>query len=252
MKRRSWKINLRQASIVVLEGQFTQARANLLKAEEHACEVRIRLGAVPSGLHAVERRIDELESETSRILKDRQYQAGLVRKLLTASPLSKEGRTRLQELRNESRELQERKRQLQHEQRELESAYEFVAKKREWVAKLERALGSKRRKKEKIEELKAAAASNTATHRMMAQSIKRQLTRDPFCPYCGDHLGDVPHADHIYPIAKGGRSVARNMVWVCSSCNGQKRDLTLAAFISKLSLNRDQIEERLRNLGKDF
>lgn len=65
-------------------------------------------------------------------------------------------------------------------------------------------------------------------------------------------LGDEPHADHIYPVSKGGRSMPKNMVYVCAPCNSQKINLTLAGFIKKYNLDRDEIERRLQELGKEF
>ncbi len=62
----------------------------------------------------------------------------------------------------------------------------------------------------------------------------------------------TPHADHIHPLSKGGRSVAGNMVWVCANCNSMKRDLTLAGFVRKFGLDRQAIENRLQQLGKEY
>jgi hypothetical protein len=39
---------------------------------------------------------------------------------------------------------------------------------------------------------------------------------------------------------------------VCESCNLKKSDLTLQQFIKKYKLNRDEIEARLADMGKDY
>jgi hypothetical protein len=42
------------------------------------------------------------------------------------------------------------------------------------------------------------------------------------------------------------------MVWACSGCNNLKRDLTLTGFIRKYTLDREVIEARLEELGKEY
>ena len=117
---------------------------------------------------------------------------------------------------------------------------------------LEKAVAKKRAQQDSLVALRAAAASNATQTRRVGDAVKRKLTPQPWCPYCGGELGPNPHADHIYPVAKGGRSVPKNMVYVCSQCNSMKKDLTLAAFIRKFSLDRVAIEGRLQQLYKDF
>ena len=109
------------------------------------------------------------------------------------------------------------------------------------------------RRRFKHEELKVRAKRNDDEVRAMAFSVKKNISDiEHDCPYCGGGLGLTPHADHIYPVAKGGLSVTKNMVMVCAKCNLKKKDLTLREFISKFSMNRDEIEERLEKLGKSF
>jgi hypothetical protein len=88
--------------------------------------------------------------------------------------------------------------------------------------------------------------------RKVAISVKKRLPINPICPYCGDDIGHKPHADHIYPVSKGGRSTASNMVYICQNCNSKKRNLTLREFIVKYNLNREIIEKNLESLGKSF
>jgi len=110
----------------------------------------------------------------------------------------------------------------------------------------------KEAQKQRMAELRAAAATVTAESRELAAKLRRKMAKQGCCPYCGGELGNIPHADHIYPISKGGRSVERNLVFVCSTCNVKKSKLTLAAFIRTYQLNRDEIESRLTAIGKDF
>jgi 5-methylcytosine-specific restriction endonuclease McrA len=110
----------------------------------------------------------------------------------------------------------------------------------------------KEAQKQRIAELRAAAATVTAESRELAAKLRRKMAKQGCCPYCGGELGDIPHADHIYPVSKGGRSVERNLVFVCSTCNVKKSKLTLAAFIRTYQFDRDAIEARLTAMGKDF
>ncbi|MBI5140993.1 MAG: HNH endonuclease [Nitrospirae bacterium] len=110
----------------------------------------------------------------------------------------------------------------------------------------------KQLQKQRISELRAAAASANGTTRKLGSKVRNRIVKEKHCPYCGDPLGLTPHADHIYPVCKGGRSVERNMIFVCSSCNAKKAHLTLAAFIKLFNLNREAIEARLTAMKKDF
>lgn len=124
-----------------------------------------------------------------------------------------------------------------------------VIRAREKVAEIEERADRRLKKRRQDKALLASAAG---TSRNLAASIKRKLVKGHPCPYCGKSLGSDFHADHIYPVIKGGLSTIQNMVNVCSSCNLAKGDLTLSAFIRKLDLNRNEIESRLENLGKEF
>lgn len=108
------------------------------------------------------------------------------------------------------------------------------------------------KKEERIISLKNKAAETTRRKRTIADSIKKQLSKYPYCPYCFGEIGENPHADHIYPVSKGGESLQKNMVFVCNTCNLNKGDKTLSAFIKKYNLNRDKIEHELDILGKEY
>jgi len=101
--------------------------------------------------------------------------------------------------------------------------------------------------------LQALAATTTRQRRELARRISQQLrSEQSTCPYCGSELDSNAHADHIYPIAKGGLSILANMVLACPDCNSKKSDLTLRVFIQTYGLDREAIEVRLSQLGKDF
>ncbi len=110
----------------------------------------------------------------------------------------------------------------------------------------------KESKKEKQRAIKARVAKADEKTRVLAASVKLRLPQDHLYPYCGKDLGDSPHADHIYPVSRGGLSTSVNMVYVCTDCNAKKRDKTLRMFIEEFELDRIRIEERLSELGKEF
>lgn len=103
---------------------------------------------------------------------------------------------------------------------------------------------------------KAYAAAYFDESRKLAMSVKNEMHDQEEivtgCPYCGALLDDIPHADHIYPITKGGLSVKENMVFVCSKCNLRKSGMTLREFIEKTGLKRTFVETNLKKLGKIF
>ena len=109
-----------------------------------------------------------------------------------------------------------------------------------------------KRTKEILDRKKAQYATTVDETRNLAQSIKRRLPTNHNCPYCDGPLGENYHADHIYPVSKGGQSRESNMVNVCETCNLKKKDDTLNTFIRKYGLNRDSIERNLIKLGKEI
>jgi 5-methylcytosine-specific restriction endonuclease McrA len=125
------------------------------------------------------------------------------------------------------------------------------------IADLDNCIHAQREKSSRIDDLKARAATNELETRNLAQAhrrkIDKQLSLFKNCPYCDNpNFSQDPHLDHIYPVSKGGQSRIKNLVFVCSSCNQRKRDLTLAAFINKYELNSLKIYERLHLLSKEF
>jgi len=113
------------------------------------------------------------------------------------------------------------------------------------------------RERAKLEPIRARAAAYEKKQREHAKSIRgeleKQLHQVPFCPYCASALSiDNAHADHIYPVSKGGLSTRKNMVFICATCNVLKGGLTLRQFIKKAGRNEEEIYERLEELGKDY
>jgi 5-methylcytosine-specific restriction endonuclease McrA len=108
----------------------------------------------------------------------------------------------------------------------------------------------------KVDHYKAyAAAYFDQTRKLGAIIRKRLLEQEDFligCPYCGNAMGEIPHADHIYPVSKGGLSTIKNMVLVCSACNIRKSDYTLREFIKRCSLDRNFVEKNLEILKKTY
>lgn len=113
------------------------------------------------------------------------------------------------------------------------------------------------KKQEQHHELKAKAKAYDDEQREYAKSIrnkiKHQLHEYPNCPYCGVPLL-IPqaHADHIYPIAFGGLSTTKNMVFVCQDCNKKKKTRTLREFIKEFGLDEEFVFQNLEKLKKKF
>lgn len=65
----------------------------------------------------------------------------------------------------------------------------------------------------------------------MTKQLRQQIKeRDNYtCQICGKYMPDEVglEIDHIYPIAKGGKSVSSNLQVLCSVCNNKKRDKIL-------------------------
>ena len=111
--------------------------------------------------------------------------------------------------------------------------------------------------KDKLQEIRARAASNELEIRAQAKrfrsDVEKQMRVFNNCPYCEATLdpGNA-HLDHIYPVSKGGQSTNRNLVFVCSACNLKKKMHTLRIFVRDAGYDFDRIASRLEVLGKDF
>jgi len=122
------------------------------------------------------------------------------------------------------------------------------------IKKKKRIKEEERRRKareRKDQERRDAYVELTGRTRKVASTIRRRLEDDHPCPYCGGDLGDDCCADHIYPVGRGGRSTAENMVMICRKCNQRKTDLTLVQFVRKADLDFNEVSARLDALGKE-
>ncbi|QIS38632.1 HNH endonuclease [Clavibacter capsici] len=54
---------------------------------------------------------------------------------------------------------------------------------------------------------------------------------DKACAYCGTPTPlDLIHPEHVVAISRGGANNTTNLLPSCNRCNGDKRDLSLAAW----------------------
>lgn len=89
--------------------------------------------------------------------------------------------------------------------------------------------------KTEVERAKAAALDKRTRKHARANAYKVMKTEK--CPYWGGPLGDEPHLEHIYPVAKGGLSIVQKMVYACASCNSKKSDKGLIEFLDQAGFN---------------
>jgi 5-methylcytosine-specific restriction endonuclease McrA len=197
-------------------------------------------------------KISKLKEEIALQSKRQEVSKGLLGKFLGFTEMPQSAIDQIERLRKDISTIEE----------DISAAEDLVWKqdhiryslsaKVEWLNKVNARILTLENKLAKEQALKNKAAESIRLKRQIAKGVKRNLVDNKDCPYCGHILESNAHADHIYPLAKGGESTTRNMVLVCADCNSKKSALTLQAFIKKFSLNRDQIEERLEALGKDF
>lgn len=262
-----------------LTAALTAASARV--AELRATHRRIRAAHADRKSRAdpAEAQIKTLEAEARELERRPGARRGLLPTLLTGSRYRPEIRERLRIIHEQIKALRSGLPPNQCTEREysftsLDRAFELssaaLGSVEGWLTKLsnerthreekaerqrataERTQAREESKRRRLEELKAAAAANSRVARRLASSTRRKLERSGDCPYCGLVLRDGGHADHIYPLSRGGRSHKSNMVMVCETCNMRKGDMTLREFIKAYNLDRDVIERRLEKLGKVF
>jgi 5-methylcytosine-specific restriction endonuclease McrA len=123
-------------------------------------------------------------------------------------------------------------------------------------AEEEKQLRIKLKREEEVKKLRARVDATSRRTRQIASYVRTQLRPQlaimGVCPYCGNPLDGNPHADHIYPISRGGLSIISNMIIICSECNIKKSDLTLNEFIERHGFDRVFVEGNLKKLGKRF
>ncbi|MBU1748997.1 MAG: HNH endonuclease [Chloroflexi bacterium] len=67
-----------------------------------------------------------------------------------------------------------------------------------------------------------------ASWRRVREMVRRR--DDNTCQYCGQ-LAPNGEADHVLPLAGGGRDSIDNLVWCCPACNRAKGSQTLREWI---------------------
>lgn len=251
--RRTGKLNLQRASLATLEKYLKEARERTEFAESSLATERLKRGrSASSQLQEILAQLGVIDARLSSLRQIRQPKQGFFANIFGLTEQPPDVKAEISSLVAQQATLQQRRWEFDQIENNIRFWGNSVERARSWQLKLVEAVGRKRRKKEALIELRAAAASNSTESRKIASTVKRKLIRQPWCPYCGGDLGTNPHADHIYPVCKGGRSVPRNMVYVCSDCNTLKLDLTLSGFILKYGLDRSAVECRLKELGKEF
>lgn len=251
---------LTKSALPTLLKALTVARERLATSQERYRTQEQQLGrSIEKEIAKLQQNLDEFnrrESEANaaivQLSAQKKPKSGLIGRLFKITELPKSVQDEIVRQRLLIRAITDSAAAVRQQYSGLTSIQSAVLDQSSWVTKLESEIERRQRKKNKVIELKAAAAANAKQTRKIAISVKTQMEKQPNCPYCNGALGDAPHADHIYPVSKGGRSVPRNMIWVCAECNTRKRDLTLTGFIKKYQYNRIAIEARLESLGKDY
>lgn len=283
MRRRSWKRKVKEKivyndpPVAVLTAKIAEVEneINLRKSEED--RYFVEKTKKEKYIADTIKQIDELELRINQIRWDSQNSKGFISVIFSKDSLKPEARNRIQILEQKQKQLCKAistydceyfarqnvqsymldaihvgdnpighlHQQLQFSKWALERQLPKEAKEK---AKRDR----KAKQNAKMADLRAAVMAADGKTRDLADRIKHRLERDEMCPYCGVMLGNSSHADHIYPVSKGGRSITSNMVIVCADCNVKKSNHTLRAFVLKFGLNQDAIEKRLMALGKDF
>ena len=202
--------------------------------------------------NGAQNRIKAIYKEINELKKITQPKKGLVGSIFGSTEVMPDAQRKINALENEQSSLMS-KANSEHGKKVISQASKAAYKEAKvaYLEKIEARIGLLERKKDSLDVLKSKAAKNSEEVRVIAGTVKRKLDKNDECPYCGDLINGIGHADHIYPVSKGGRSLKKNMVYVCASCNLKKKDLTLTMFIKKYDLDRDLIEERLIELGKE-
>lgn len=242
------KTSLGRASLATIEERIASVEGQIASLEVSQRQAKL----VGSQIDQLQLRILSIGERLSSLQKVRRPRDGFLAGLLGLTEQPDEIRTEVSSLEAERADLMSQRSKLDSLYFGASHYQRLIKKEQDLLEKLKVARERKLKKNNKIIELRAAAAANSDEARKLGSAVRRALDEQPFCPYCGGTLGDSPHADHIYPISKGGRSVPRNMVFACSPCNGMKSDLTLASFVRKYALDRAAIETRLEQLGKEF
>lgn len=236
----------------MLERHAAEAQTRVSSVETSLAEYQAQARTAPSQLKEIHLKLAAIETSLSKLRGVRQPKGGVIGNLFGLTEQPAGVKSQISSLELEQSTLRHRQWELERLGTVIPSWESSLERARSWLSKLEDAVARKRRKRDSLIELRAAAAANVIETRHVGAVVRRKLIRQPWCPYCGCLLGADSHADHIYPVSKGGRSVPKNMVYVCAQCNNMKKNLTLTGFIRKFSLDRVAIEGRLEQLHKEF
>lgn len=251
-RRTRARIDLRRASLRKLEALLEHASARVVSLSNLIYRLNLQAEQSETELSHITASLSELDDRLSHLQKLRTLRGGILGKLFRLKVRPAFAVTEIASICATRHDLVMRKSELVRVRESIGMKQESLERAKTWLQKVEEATDRKRRQRDTLLNLRAAASANNTVARQLASSVKQNLSKQPWCPYCGGPLGETPHADHIYPVSRGGRSVHTNMVYVCAQCNSMKRDLTLSTFIKMFSLDRGAIEARLETLGKDF
>ena len=244
------KFNLNKSSL----SSCVAKRSELLEA---IAEIQSQINTNSSSndlnrsLSTTNKRIEEIESEIKSIQQSQssyEIAPGLFNTIFRDRRMVDRAFQSISSLRDEIRRIEKGRELLKSELFYIDR----VSTQQAFLDKLDKRIASLKNKEESIRSLKNRAALSEREKRSLVGAVKKKLKHHDDCPYCGGDLGPNPHADHIYPLSRGGYGVPSNMVLVCSSCNLKKHNFTLREFILKFNLDRDVIESRLEKLGKHF
>jgi HNH endonuclease len=251
------------ADVSALREQLAARQLSITKAEEEARLAQQRIWAVKREIE----RITESDKQTQGIL--RCMFLGYTPSAEAVSQIARQ-REIIQPAESALRIQGDRLEKLSEEEQAFVTAFDMAvavrnsighheaAKKKllrmKEVEKKAQEAEQERKQKEGLKD--AIVAAFLATTRDLADDIKKHLVDQtvecPCCPYCGGEYGDEPHADHIYPVSRGGLSTLENMVVVCGACNSKKSDKTLREFIVQYRMDRCYIEMNLERLRQVF
>jgi hypothetical protein len=146
------------------------------------------------------RKIDEIKKSD----RYRKKKAGIAGFLFGEFELNEHGEIALAAC-NDALSRAEHKRSLLSQKAYSERPYvkSQINRKKEFLLTIEEQIGVLEKKKEKTLALKNKAAQTIKEKRKLGSRVKQNLNSHE-CPYCFSILSKNTHADHIYPLAKGG------------------------------------------------
>ena len=245
------KFLISKASLNSLKKKREEVADRILELESS-----ITISNIPEKLRqlvSLEKLVLDNAIKIQQLTRDRKTKSGFWNTISGVTEIAPESQQRIQVIQQCQLELNDKIKKIGGSSlREQNHKLNQVAIQKTFLEKLDKRIKHLEEKQHKIDSLKNKAATINQEKRVFAESVKKRIGKNKDCPYCGSHISGIPHADHIYPVSRGGESVVKNMVYVCSSCNLKKGNMTLTMFIKKFSLNREEIELRLDALRKEY